>query len=172
MRRGEQAFQQLIFVSRWLVVPFLFGMLVSMFLLIYRFFAELFELAKALPSTPWHDLVVGILNLVDIALVANLVLIVIFAGYENFIGKIGPPPESEWPSALAAIDFAALKQKLLSSIAGIAAIDALAWYLDLEKYGDTSKLGWAIAFPLMFVVSLLMLAVADRLSRKPKETGQ
>jgi hypothetical protein len=45
----------------------------------------------------------------------------------------------------------------------IAAVDALAWYLDLEKEADTSKLGWVIAFPLMFVVALLMLAIADQL---------
>ena len=63
------------------------------------------------------------------------------------------------------VDFSALKEKLLGSIVIIAAVDALAWYLDLEKLSDTSKLGWAIGFPLMFVVALLMLAIADRLGR-------
>jgi uncharacterized membrane protein YqhA len=63
------------------------------------------------------------------------------------------------------VDFSALKEKLLGSIVIIAAVDALAWYLDLEKLSDTSKLGWVIGFPLMFVVALLMLAIADRLGR-------
>jgi len=31
---------------------------------------------------------VGVLTLVDVALVANLLLIIIFAGYENFVSKI------------------------------------------------------------------------------------
>ena len=61
------------------------------------------------------------------------------------------------------VDFSALKEKLLGSIVIIAAVDALAWYLDLEKEAVPSKLGWVIAFPLMFVVALLMLAIADRL---------
>jgi len=67
------------------------------------------------------------------------------------------------------VDFSALKEKLLGSIVIIAAVDALAWYLDLEKLSDTSKLGWAIGFPLMFVVSMLMLAVADRLGRRAND---
>jgi hypothetical protein len=55
----------------------------------------------------------------------------------------------------------------------IAAVDSLAWYLDLEKYtgADTAKLGWAIAFPLMFVVAMLLLSIADWLGR-PDHTAE
>jgi uncharacterized protein (TIGR00645 family) len=111
----------------------------------------------------WHDLVVDVLNLVDVTLTANLVLIVIFSGYENFVHKIEGPHRDALPGGLTDVDFSALKQKLLGSVVVIAAVDALAWYLDLEKYTDTSKLSWALAFPLMLVLALLMLAAADRL---------
>ena len=47
----------------------------------------------------------------------------------------------------------------------VAAVDSLAWYLDLEKVTDTAKLAWAIGFPLMFVASLVMLSLSDRLGR-------
>jgi uncharacterized protein (TIGR00645 family) len=168
MGRSERNFQTIIFLGRWLVAPFLVGLLCCMILLIYRFFADLFDLAKHLPSGGWHELVVGVLNLIDIALVANLVLIVVFSGYENFISKVTPDHNPDWPEALINIDFGALKQKLLGSIVGIAAIDALAWYLDLEKYSDTSKLLWVIAFPVMFAVAMLLLAIADRLGTAHK----
>ncbi len=166
MRRGERAFQTLIFFSRWLAAPFLIGLLGGLVLLLYRFFVDLVGLAIKLPSLGWHDLVVGVLTLIDIALTANLVLIVIFSGYENFIRKVELDEHPDWPAGLVDIDFGALKQKLLGSIAVIAAVDALAWFLDLDGTTDVSKLGWAIAFPLMFVASLLMLAVADRLGRR------
>ncbi len=165
MRRGERAFQTLIFFSRWLAAPFLVGLFGGLVLLLYRFFADLVELAIKLPSLGWHDLVVGVLTLIDIALTANLVLIVIFSGYENFIRKVELDEHPDWPAGLIDVDFAALKQKILGSVAVIAAIDALAWYLDLEGTTDTAKLAWAIAFPLMFVAALLMLAIADRLGR-------
>jgi len=166
MRPGQRGIQAAICFSRWLAAPFLLGLVLALLLLIYRFFADFYGLAKALPTAGWHDLVVGVLNLVDISLVANLVLIVIFSTYENFIQKIDASVRDGLPEGLVDIDFAALKQKLLGSIVVIAAVDALAWYLDLEKYTDTSKLGWALAFPLMLVVALLMLAAADRLAHR------
>jgi len=167
----ERGFQTALFISRWLIAPFLIGLVCCLLLLIYRFFADFYVIASTLPTLSWHDLVVEVLNLVDVSLTANLVLIVIFSGYENFIHKIRRDQHAAWPAGLTEIDFAALKQKLLGSIAVIAAVDALAWYLDLEKTTDTAKLGWAIAFPLMFVVSLLLLAIADRLGRHNDKAG-
>jgi uncharacterized protein (TIGR00645 family) len=117
----------------------------------------------------WHDLVFDVLNLVDLTLTANLILIVIFTGYENYIRKINPAEHRDWPDGLVDVDFSSLKQKLLGSITAIAAVDALAWYLDLDKYSDTSKLVWVIAFPLMFVVAMVLVALADRLSRRTSD---
>jgi uncharacterized protein (TIGR00645 family) len=166
MRPSQRGTQAAIILSRWLVAPFLLGLALSVLLLIYRFFADFYALAKELPTAGWHELVVGVLNLVDISLVANLVLIVIFSSYENFIHKIAQADRDGLPDGLIDIDFGALKQKLLGSIVVIAAVDALAWYLDLEKYTDTSKLGWALAFPLMLVAAMLALAAADRLGHR------
>ena len=38
----------------------------------------------------------------------------------------------------------------------------------LEKVSDTSKLGWVLGFPLMFVAVMLMLAISDWLGRRGK----
>ena len=172
MRRVEHGFQQAIFLSRWLIAPFLVGLVLCLVLLIYRFFADFYELAGRVPFSNWHDLIVDVLNLVDLTLAANLVLIVVFAGYENFIRRLERDNMQTWPRALSDIDFSALKQKLLGAVTAIAAVDALAWYLDLEKITDTSKLGWALAFPLMLVLALLMLAISDRLGRRDASADQ
>jgi uncharacterized protein (TIGR00645 family) len=161
--------QAAIFFSRWLLAPFLLGLLLCLVLLIYRFFGDLYELALEARSQSWHDLVTSVLNLVDLTLTANLVLIVIFSSYENFIRRINAADHPDWPEGLTQVDFGALKQKLLGSIVGIASVDALAWYFDLEKYGDTSKLIWALSFPLVFVVIMLGLAIADRIGHLPNK---
>lgn len=166
MRRSDRALQTLLFFSRWLAAPFLLGLLAALFLLLYRFFADLYELAIRLPEQGWHDLVVGVLNLVDIALIANLLLIVIFSAYENYIGKIQREEHADWPPGLMAVDFSTLKQKLFGSIAVIAAVEALAWYLDLQETADNVKLAWAIGFPLMFTLAMVLLALADWLARR------
>ena len=98
MRQSERGIQAAIFLSRWLLAPFLVGLLCCLLLLMYRFFADFYGLAIALPRSPWHDLVVGVLNLIDVALTANLVLIVIFSAYENFIRKIEPDEHPDVPA--------------------------------------------------------------------------
>ena len=158
--------QASIFFSRWLLAPFLLGLLIALLLLIFRFFAELFALAMQVASTSWHDLVTGVLNLVDLALTANLVLIVIFSSYENFIRRIDADAHPDWPEGLTQVDFGALKQKLLGSIVGIAAVDALAWYFDLEKELDTSKLVWVLSFPVAFAIVMVLLSFADWLTAR------
>jgi uncharacterized protein (TIGR00645 family) len=138
-------------------------------LLIFRFFADFYELAIRLATLTWHELIVGVLNMIDIVLTANLVLIVIFSGYENFIRKIRAADHPDRPEGITAIDFSTLKQWLLGSIAVIAAVDALAWYLDIEREADRTKLAWIVAFLIMFVAAMLMLAIADRLGRTERE---
>jgi uncharacterized protein (TIGR00645 family) len=161
--------QAAVFFSRWFLAPFLIGLLLCLLLLIYRFFADLFVLALQVRGLNWHELVTGVLNLVDLALTANLVLIVIFSSFENFIRRIDAAAHPDWPEGLTQVDFGALKQKLLGSIVGIAAVDALAWYFDIEKYSDSSRLVWVLAFPATFALVMLLLALADWLTSLRKE---
>jgi len=140
MRQIERGFQRLVFASRWLAAPFLLGLIAGLLLLLYRFFADLFTLATRVPIEGWHDLIVGILNLVDITLTANLILIVIFSGYENLLGKVDANEHAHLPAGLIGVGFVALKQRLLGSIAAIASVEALAWYLDLQETTDATKL--------------------------------
>ncbi len=164
--------QASVFFSRWLLAPFLLGLLLCLLLLIYRFFGDLFALALQVPGMNWHDLVTNVLNLVDLALTANLVLIVIFSSFENFIRRIDASAHPDWPHGLTQVDFGALKQKLLGSVVGIASVDALAWYFDLEKEPDTSKLIWVLGFPVTFAVVMLLLAVADWLTACRKKEAE
>jgi uncharacterized protein (TIGR00645 family) len=150
----------------------LFGLVLGLVVLVGRFFADLWEIVEHLRGSSGHEVTIGLLNLIDLALTANLILVVIFSGYENYIRKIDPAEHGDWPAGIVQADFSALKQKLMGSIVAIAAVDALGWYLELEKTADTSKLGWALGFPLMFIVSMLMLAIADRLSRGGKSERQ
>ncbi|HTP90135.1 MAG TPA: YqhA family protein [Xanthobacteraceae bacterium] len=155
-----------IFFSRWLVAPFLLGLLCCQFVLMYRFVGDFYALVIELPRSNWHAVITNVLNLVDIALTANLVLIVIFSSYENFIRRINAAEHPDWPEGLTQVNFGELKQRLLGSIVGISAVDALAWYFDIEKISDTSRLMWVLAFPVVFAAVMLMLAIADRLTRR------
>src|SRR6202035_1036925 len=96
--------QASIFFSRWLLAPFLLGLLLCLFLLMYRFYADLYALVLEAPRLTWHDVVTSVLNLVDLALTANLILIVIFSSFENFIRRINAADHPDWPEGLTQVD--------------------------------------------------------------------
>ena len=89
--------EAIVFNSRWLVAPFLIGLILGLVALVYKFMLKLFEFAMQLPSATLPDVMMGILSLVDLTLVANLILIVICSGYENFLVPIDAEKRREWP---------------------------------------------------------------------------
>ena len=68
MRSIERSFETALFLSRWLLAPFLVGLALTIFLLIFRFFADFYDPAVHLPTSTWHELIVGVLNMIDIVL--------------------------------------------------------------------------------------------------------
>ena len=88
MRAFERLLERLLFSSRWLLAPFYVGLVLAIVLLLIKFVRELVGLIPLAMHGGTGETIVGILSLVDLALVANLLLIIIFAGYENFVSKI------------------------------------------------------------------------------------
>src|SRR5262252_5870740 len=88
MKRIGRAIEQIVLNTRWLIVPFLFGLIVGLLALLYAFFLKLGEFVLHVRGRPEEEIFVGVLKLVDFALTANLLLIVISAGYQNYIARI------------------------------------------------------------------------------------
>jgi len=57
------------------------------------------------------------------------------------------------------------------SIAAIAAVNVLEWFMDIERHADNSKLAWVVGILLAFAVAMLLLAIADRVGN-PKESSR
>src|SRR5260370_29443791 len=51
------------------------------------------------------DIILGVLSLIDISLTGNLILIVVFSGYENFVSKIDPGGHPDWPDWMTKLNF-------------------------------------------------------------------
>jgi uncharacterized protein (TIGR00645 family) len=111
-----------------------------------------------------EDAILMALSLIDLSLAGNLLLIVIFSGYENFVSRIDVAAHEDRPTWMGAVDFSGLKMKLIASIVAISAIALLRAFMRLgepEVGVDTVKLGWMIGLHLTFVVSGLLLAAMD-----------
>jgi uncharacterized protein (TIGR00645 family) len=162
LKRVETGFENLIFNSRWLMAPFYFGLVVSLAVLLYKFGMLLWEFILHAPSAKEADIILGVLSLIDVSLTGNLILIVVFSGYENFVSRIDPGGHPDWPEWMTKVDFAGLKQKLLASIVAISAIQVLKAFMNLDAQFDSQKLGWLVGVHLVFVISTLVLALSDR----------
>jgi uncharacterized protein (TIGR00645 family) len=110
-----------------------------------------------------------VLALIDLSLAANLVLIVVFSGYENFVSKIDPEAHPDWPEWMTKIDFAGLKQKLMASIVAISAIQVLKAFMNIDKSFNERTMMWLVIIHLVFVVSGLLLAWTDTIGKRATE---
>ncbi len=161
-KRVESGLESLIFNSRWLMAPFYLGLVVSLAVLLYKFVALLWEFILHVPHAKESDIILGALSLIDVSLTGNLILIVVFSGYENFVSKIDPGGHPDWPDWMTKIHFGGIKQKLLASIVAISAIQVLKAFMNIDVVFDAQKMGWLVGVHLVFVVSAAMLALSDR----------
>lgn len=107
----EHTLESFIFNGRWLLAPFFVGLLFAVVLLLIKFFKQLYLMGIATFTATNQELLVGILTLVDTALLAGLLLIITFSGYENFVSKLNIDNHEDRPSWMGKVGFSGLKMK-------------------------------------------------------------
>ena len=114
------------------------------------------------------------LTLIDLSLAGNLVLIVIFSGYENFVSKINLEGHEDRPSWMGTLDFSGLKIKLIGSIVAISAISLLRAFMTITQANavDEVRIFWLVILHITFVVSGLLFAVMDWVASLEKEEAR
>ena len=162
LRGIGRVIEAVVFNSRWLMAPFYLGLVIALAVLFLKFLRSLWEFMLHAPGAKSSETILEALSLIDITLVGNLVLIVVFSGYENFVSRIDTGGQRNWPVWMTKIDFAGLKQKLLACIVAISAIHVLEAFLNIDTYFDATKMTWLVAVHLVFVISALLLAISDR----------
>lgn len=165
MKRIEHALEVFMFGSRWLLAPFYIGLVFAMALLLVKFAKEFYYLVPMVFGGGGSQIIVGILSLIDIVLVANLLIIIIFAGYENFVSKIQTAEHEDRPDWMGHVDFSDLKIKLIGSIVAISGIELLKAFVNVEQLTN-EQLAWKVGIHLTFVISGVMFALMDKLVGK------
>ncbi|WP_312160406.1 TIGR00645 family protein [Phenylobacterium sp.] len=157
-----------LFHSRWLMAPFYVGLVAALMALLVVFFNEaVHELSHLFVMKP-NQAIMMVLSLIDLSLAGNLLLIVIFSGYENFVSKIDTADDEDRPSWMGTVDFSGLKMKLIASIVAISAIALLKAFMELSEGKELSdrSLMWLVVIHITFVVSGVLLALMDWLAAK------
>ncbi len=169
MKKLEHLVESVILASRWLLVVFYLGLAIALGLYAVSFLRKLYDFTSKVMVVEETDAILKMLALIDAALVASLVVMVIISGYENFVSRFDNA-DSE-VSFLGKIDAGSLKIKVASTIVAISSIHLLQIFLNIASYTDNQVM-WLTIMHMAFVISALFLAYIDRvMSMTKKDKG-
>jgi uncharacterized protein (TIGR00645 family) len=167
----ERTIEWLIYTSRWLMAPVYLGLIAALGILIVTFFRELYMQVPEVLTMDETDIILLVLTLVDLSLAGNLVLIILFTGYESFVSKIeSAHQDHDRPDWMGTLDFSGLKIKLIASIVAISGIHLLKIFMNLDNYTETQLL-WYTIIHITFIFSGVCVAVMDWIEEKAHEVS-
>lgn len=166
----EEKMEKLLFSSRWILSPMYLILILVLILILYKFIADVIGFILIMGTLDTNEWIIQVLELLDLTLVANLVIIVAFSGYENFVSKLDESEKDDdrlpW---MGRLDFSGLKLKIIGSVVAISLIELLQDFLNATSYVDPNYEFWRIVLHLTFVVTGLVFAGMEILSEKRHE---
>jgi uncharacterized protein (TIGR00645 family) len=166
MREMEALIERMLLASRWLLVVFYGGLAVGLALYAVSFIGKLVKVATNVLVYDDADMILAMLALIDAALVASLIVMVMISSYENFVSRFDTgQSELAW---LGKLDAGSLKVKVASAIVAISSIHLLQIFMDADQYAN-DKLLWYTIIHMAFVASAFFLTYIDRLTALAKE---
>jgi uncharacterized protein (TIGR00645 family) len=167
MKSLENRLEALIFASRWLLAPLYLGLVLALGLLLVKFAKEFIHFVPLVFNASGGEVIIGLLSLIDVVMVGNLIIIIVFAGYENFVSRMDLNNHEDRPSWMGHVGFAELKMKLIGSIVAISGIELLKAFMHVESMTN-EQLAWKVGIHMTFVVSGVLFAVMDRITSDKK----
>ena len=150
--------ENLIFGSRWLLIPFYLGLIVVMTIYTFVYTKEILHLVSEVNHITKEEVMLMILELVDIVMIANLVKMIITGSYNSFVDKSHGVDGENVSSGM-------LKVKMSTSLIGVSSIHLL------QTFINASAISWDVLNKQMlihgsFLVGSLILAIIDYLHEK------
>ena len=168
MKPIELAVERLILASRWILVVFYIGLGLALAVYAVSFIKQFIEVALHVLERDEAGMILDMLGLIDAALVASLIVMVMISSYENFVSRFEEADAADTQlSWLGKLDSGSLKIKVAASIVAISSIHLLQVFLNVETY-DNVKIMWLLLLHLTFVVSALLLGYLEKIMARLK----
>ena len=166
MKGLELFVERVILASRWILVVFYLGLAAALAVYAVSFGVKFLKIAKSALTASEAEMILSMLSLIDAALVASLVVMVMLASYENFVSRFDDAKtDLTW---LGKLDAGSLKIKVASAIVAISSIHLLQVFLNANQY-DNEKILWLTVIHIAFVVSALVLGVLEWIQAQTKK---
>ena len=173
-RKNFSGLEKVIFNGRWLLAPFFIGLIFGIGLLLIKFFQKLIHLLIGVIEINEHDIILGVLSLIDMTLIGCLLVMIIFSGYEIFVSKIDIGHHEDKPNWMGKVSYSGLKLRVIGAIVAISAIELLKTFISIPDEPTAEEINlytWQLLIHLGFVVSGVLLAWMDRLAVQRQDSS-
>lgn len=157
---------KILFASRWIIAPGYVVLTALLGILCYKAGEEFYQLIKQMVPFDHSKTLLQSFIVVEIILSMNVVLMVVYVGYTNFVSKIHPIRLEDWPEWTRHMDYSGLKVQLLGSIIAISAIILLSEIIKIteENAADKTRVSLLVAIHMTLVISALVIAWVNKLT--------
>lgn len=149
---------QILLSARWLLVIFYGGLGLALAAYAYVFAHKAFAFVLKAGEFDEVSALLSMLGLIDSALVAGLVVMVIQSGFGSFLASEAQSEGNKF------VNFGALKTKFVATIAAIASIDVLEAILDVKNYSNDKLMMIAMLMGVV-LLAVLIYAIAEKLTQ-------
>jgi uncharacterized protein (TIGR00645 family) len=129
---------------------------------VYHFGMKLLELTLNIKSHEESAMMLRALELIDVVMIANLLIMVIVAGYETFVSHLNLQNDPDHPEWLDEINAGTMKVKLALSLIGISSIHLLRTFMDPALYSKDTII-WQVVIHVTLLISALAIALTNKL---------
>lgn len=158
----KRIISRIIFTGRWLQLPLYLGLICILAAYVYRFMIELVELVMHINGFDDTHIMLGVLDLIDVVMIANLLIMVVMGGYETFVSHLELGEHPDQPEWLDHLDAGAMKVKLALSLIGISSIHLLRTFIDSSKMSNDTVM-WQVIIHVTLIISAMAMAWTNRM---------
>jgi uncharacterized protein (TIGR00645 family) len=162
MRRLIAVLSKVIFFSRWFQAPLYLGLILALGLYVYDFSIDLINLILHISRLSETELMMGVLDLIDVVMIANLLIMVIVGGYDIFVCRIALKDRSDQPEWLDELNAGMMKVKLALALVSISSIHLLRTFFDINKM-SREVVVLQVVIHLTLLLSVVTIAYTNKL---------
>ncbi len=173
MEQLQKVVERTILASRYVLVVFYVGLAVALLIFAGQFVLKIVSLTVKFPFDDETEVLLAMLQLIDKALVAGLVVMVMLSSYDNFVAKLDGGAETQKIAWIGRLDPGSLKIKVASAIVALSSIHLLQIFMNAGSFSN-DDIYWKVVIHVVFIASALFLGVLDRMSViwRDKEGGK
>ena len=161
------AFEGILLLCRWLQLPLLIGLVVTLVIFEIVFLKHLIDVVFPVGSLTREDAILVTLDLIDMVLIANLVVMIVISGYETFISRLHMRDKPSVPAWMRRSTTGKLKLRIATTILLISTIHLLHLYLDPAAV-DVAEATFMLIAQGVFVVTAAAFVMFNWLEHGPE----